>query len=530
VLTGIFDIHQFKRTCQLLAVLFQVLLITATTGYGQYAVERDKLVASDRRALSHFGYAASISDRYAIIGTFSSAYIFEEQMGGTWKEVIKLFNPEREQAGFGRSLFIHGRYAFVGASALDHTMPDGSLVTDAGGVFIYYRNESGKWILSEKIIAPDPQPSAFFGYSISASDNVLAIGAYGDSKDAQGGDPLEGAGAVFLFTLNENGKWVQAQKIVPADRTASLFFGKSLAVTDDDLLVGASAQGTDPIPFSGCVYYFSKGSGNVWSQAQKIIAPSPEQYKGFGRALQVFQRSAVISNESEKAAHIFQKDSTGVWKFTDALASTGTSVHNLFGGSVSISEKFAVVGAAWQDEQKQGAAYIYMRTDSGNWVILEKVVAPIRSSGDEFGYAVGLSNNKLIVGSFLDEKDESGENLLERAGSAYIFELHIPGAAVIQPPPPPPVENCLPFTRDFIIPNVITPNGDAKNECFMIRDLYDRTSLFVSDRYGYEVYRNDNYSNNWCGGTLGPGIYYWTIVQYDKHCFERVKGWLHILR
>jgi gliding motility-associated-like protein len=58
---------------------------------------------------------------------------------------------------------------------------------------------------------------------------------------------------------------------------------------------------------------------------------------------------------------------------------------------------------------------------------------------------------------------------------------------------------------DLFIPNVITPNGDGKNDFFVINALIDQTirpvELIVMNRWGVVEYRNTDYSNNWDGKT-----------------------------
>lgn len=48
-------------------------------------------------------------------------------------------------------------------------------------------------------------------------------------------------------------------------------------------------------------------------------------------------------------------------------------------------------------------------------------------------------------------------------------------------------------------PNVITPNGDGKNEVFTVKGLPENTIFSVFDREGRLVYEADNYGNNWQG-------------------------------
>lgn len=83
--------------------------------------------------------------------------------------------------------------------------------------------------------------------------------------------------------------------------------------------------------------------------------------------------------------------------------------------------------------------------------------------------------------------------------------------------------------RELFIPNVITPNGDGKNDRLVIvgREGYDRISIVIVNRWGNEVYRNDDYKDEWEGRGLNEGTYF-PIIRAIKGGQERVfKG--HVL-
>ncbi len=86
--------------------------------------------------------------------------------------------------------------------------------------------------------------------------------------------------------------------------------------------------------------------------------------------------------------------------------------------------------------------------------------------------------------------------------------------------------------RQFKIPNVFTPNGDGRNDVFEIVGIenFDRVEITVVNRWGNEVYRNNNYRNNWNGQGLNEGTYYYVIVTHDGGRQERHAGWVLIKR
>jgi gliding motility-associated-like protein len=85
-------------------------------------------------------------------------------------------------------------------------------------------------------------------------------------------------------------------------------------------------------------------------------------------------------------------------------------------------------------------------------------------------------------------------------------------------------KDCINF-----IPNVITPNGDEKNDIFVIEGIkVENWSLIIYNRWGKEIFISENYKNNWSAKGLDGGIYYYTLVN-DKN--KRIyKGVLHVLR
>lgn len=86
--------------------------------------------------------------------------------------------------------------------------------------------------------------------------------------------------------------------------------------------------------------------------------------------------------------------------------------------------------------------------------------------------------------------------------------------------------------RELLIPNVITPNGDGKNDYFVIvgRENYDRIELIIMNRWGNEVYRNADYKDEWGGGTLNEGTYYPIVRAIKGNKIREFKSYLLIKR
>ena len=82
------------------------------------------------------------------------------------------------------------------------------------------------------------------------------------------------------------------------------------------------------------------------------------------------------------------------------------------------------------------------------------------------------------------------------------------------------------------IPNVFTPNGDGRNDVFEIIGIegFDRIEVTIVNRWGNEVYRNDDYQNDWGGQGLTEGTYYYLITTHLGGSRDVHKGWVLIKR
>lgn len=84
------------------------------------------------------------------------------------------------------------------------------------------------------------------------------------------------------------------------------------------------------------------------------------------------------------------------------------------------------------------------------------------------------------------------------------------------------------------VPNVITPNGDGKNDVLKIDglELYKENSIAIFNRWGNEVFRSSGgYLNNWDGNGLNEGTYYYVLKLVSKEGVSSSKtGWITLLR
>ncbi len=90
----------------------------------------------------------------------------------------------------------------------------------------------------------------------------------------------------------------------------------------------------------------------------------------------------------------------------------------------------------------------------------------------------------------------------------------------------------IPVDATLHIPNVFTPNGDGLNDRFVIKNLlqYQGRELTVVNRWGNQVYKSDNYNNDWDGGSLAEGTYYYILRYRNGGEWKTAKGPVAIIR
>ncbi|MBI1227112.1 MAG: T9SS type B sorting domain-containing protein [Bacteroidetes bacterium] len=85
-------------------------------------------------------------------------------------------------------------------------------------------------------------------------------------------------------------------------------------------------------------------------------------------------------------------------------------------------------------------------------------------------------------------------------------------------------------------PNIITPNGDGRNDHFTVPCLettYTNNNVRIFNRWGDKVFEQDGYKNDWDssykGSLLPPGTYFY-LIQLDKSSSEVMQGYFTITR
>ncbi len=233
-------------------------------------IQQAELTAEDTFSGACFGISVSIDGNKALVGAFcdsdgGSAYIFRRD-GTRWSQEKKLLAFDTAPGdAFGRSVSIEGDKAIVGADSYD----------DQGTAYIF-KWDVNDWVEEQKLTAPDGEDYDWFGRSVSMSGGKVIVGSYWD--DDGGID----SGSAYIFRWDDP-NWVLEQKLTAKDGAAKDWFGYSASLHGDYAIVGASSdddKGTD----SGSAYIF-RWDGTGWVQQRKLTASDGKAYAWFGRSV-----------------------------------------------------------------------------------------------------------------------------------------------------------------------------------------------------------------------------------------------------
>ncbi len=265
-----------------------------------------------------------------------------------------------------------------------------------------------------KLTASDGTASDYFGSSVSISGNTVVVGANGATVGTNSDQ-----GAAYVFT-ESGSSWTQTGKLTASDGAASDYFGNSISISGNTVVVGA----VDVNNMTGAAYVFTE-SDSAWTQTAKLTAADGAAGDYFGSSVSISSNTVVVGangttvggNSDQGAAYVFTESSSS-WTQTAKLTAADGAAGDWFGYSVSISGDTVVVaaeGATVGTNSYQGAAYVF--TESGSaWTQTAKLTASDGAARDDFGSSVSISGNTVVVGA---QGATVGAN--SDQGAAYVF-------------------------------------------------------------------------------------------------------------
>ncbi|HUI44086.1 MAG TPA: FG-GAP repeat protein [Terriglobia bacterium] len=294
-----------------------------------------------------------------------------------------------------------------------------------GAAYVFAKSGSGWANMTQTatLTASDGKALDQFGWSVSVSGNVIAVGAYGNTGFK---------GAVYVYVEPQTGGWknaTQSAKLTASNANGYDFLGYSVAISGNTIVAGAPNAQINAVNEGAGFVYVKPAQGWKTTSAFNAELTSADETSDafFGAAVAIHGITVVIgdpyanlgSNQNQGAAYVYVQP-TGGWTSTSAYtgklaASAGQQYDNL-GFSVATDGTSILVGATGVNSG-QGAAYVYVKPTGGWTTMFEnaELTASGGRGGDAFGTSVAISGKAAVVG----------------AGNAYVNSNPLQGAAYL---------------------------------------------------------------------------------------------------
>lgn len=227
-----------------------------------------KLTASDGSANDYFGTSIAIDNGIVVVcanqdddngENSGSAYVFDVTTG---TQIAKLL-PEDGAAldYFGKAIDIDN--GIVAVSALYSADGSAYLFDALTGIQLF------------KLIPTDGEADDQFGHDIAIENGVVAVGTPRDD------DNNTDSGSVYLFNASTG---VQVDKLLANDGGLQDRFGRSVAIENGIIAVGAWGEFDDNGAHAGTAYLFDVSTG---IQIAKLLASDGEEFDHLGISIDI---------------------------------------------------------------------------------------------------------------------------------------------------------------------------------------------------------------------------------------------------
>lgn len=354
-----------------------------------------------------FGYSVAVDGDTMVIGAIGTdflpgpgrAFIYTRNQDGTWSQQQTLENDDPDSELFGHQVVIDGDT--IAVASPQNGFSDGE-------VFIYTRN-SNSWGLTDQLFG-----EPLFGQSLALEDGTLLIG--------NGSGFFSGPNdSVLVYTRNEKGRWTEQQRL---EGEPDGGFGISVAIDGDTIAVGEPGRNDQ-----GAVHIFTR-SDSTWVLDQTLASNAPvvqSIYSGnfFGFSVALDDNNLVVGAPVEApevegnahgAAYFYSLDN-GTWTLRNTFTDLSQDANEKIGFSVAIGGDTALVGAGFQPAD--GSAYVFTLNEN-SWSQTSRLLPANSNESGALGSSVAIGDDTFFVGAPDQNNDAGALHLFARSSSGSV--------------------------------------------------------------------------------------------------------------
>ncbi|MBN2442520.1 MAG: hypothetical protein JXJ04_14290 [Spirochaetales bacterium] len=303
-------------------------------------------------------------------------------------ETIVYASDKAAYYSFGQALSLSGEYLIVGAGATN---------SKEGQVHIFKNKGNNNWNETAILTASDKENNAFFGNSVALSGDHAVVGAPGSHSES---------GQVYVFKRNDTDNWKEVSILTSTSpiQINKHFFGISVAMYEDYVIVGANSMGED----KGTAYIFKNDGADNWNQVAELGSGDTIITDNFGYSVAIYKDYAIVGapkaesgGKNRGQTYLFKNDGADNWKEIAILTASDQADEDYFGRIVSIYENYAVIGAPLHDSggMDRGQVYIFKNDGADTWLETTRLKGSHHYDKNYFGHSLAIFDKHIIVGA-----------------------------------------------------------------------------------------------------------------------------------
>lgn len=413
------------RLLYLLTFISLSLISTSQTSYSLL-----KKISNSSPGGDNFGWRVDIDGDYAVASKYHEnaidrgvVYVYHKHEGGynNWG-IVDTLNPLTliDNSWFGTSLAISGTTILVTAQ-YNSLHGGGTNVRGVGYIFEQSITNCNEWIESRQITSNTTGNEGFGIFSADIDGDIIAASNISFT--------LTSGKGVQIFSRNQGGSnnWGRVRTVVSSDFSSADGFGWDLKISGDNLVVGAFLN-DDAGTSSGSAYIFNRNQGgtNNWGQVRKIVASDAVANDQFGSSVAINNDNVIVGSQSDDnangnaagGAYIFNRNQGGTnnWGQVRKLTGSSTIANNLFGIDVSIYNDKAIVSAAPSTSNSvRERCYVFNQNTGGinNWGETQVLIGTVPANQSAwYGHDIVITDETILIG----DPNESGDQ-----GAIYFY-------------------------------------------------------------------------------------------------------------